>query len=72
VTSTYDEALEARYVIHYVGSNASATYTGTQAVWALSEAEAERKARALLEPYCVNALTGDLRLAITAIVRGYG
>jgi hypothetical protein len=28
-----------------------------------------RARRALLEPYCKNALTGDLRLAIGAIVR---
>jgi hypothetical protein len=35
----------------------------------MTAAEAERKAHALLEPYCANPLMGDLRLAITATVR---
>jgi hypothetical protein len=68
--STSDEiAVEARYLVHYIASNASATYRGVQPVWALSEAEAERKARAILEPYCKNPLSGDLRLAIAALAR---
>jgi hypothetical protein len=66
-----EAAVEGRYVVHYAATNGPATYAGTQAVWALSdaEAEAERNTRALLEPYCANPLTGDLWLTVGVIAR---
>jgi hypothetical protein len=65
------EALASPYTRH-VPTNSSATCAArrAQAVWARSEAEAERASQApLLEPSCKNPLTGDPRLAITAIAR---